>query len=557
MAKGGLSPKQQQERIVLMFAGLALTAVGIAAIMAWTCAVAAGWVHTGHVPRLSMADAVKAAVSDDLWSSDPAAAYPSAVRRLLPGGWGFWTTAGLVLALVGAIVVAIGREIWRRMAQTVTDRRWYHIFRGRRPQTFGRYRTVKDSLVVDAPQPERLIVGTFASPPALVAVRDHAQVCAIAAPHSGTTSGLIVPAVLDHAGPVVTTAAKSDVVHATQHRRAGMGETFVWDPFGEQTDSWDPLQGCEQWSHALVAARWMGHALALGETESAEYYDEAAQELAAPLLHAAALSATKSIVDVYAWVRDRDVKTPAGILADMGAEDARARLEAVYQTNERRKDAIIGAVQVHLKAYGHPAVQRTAKREQGITPEGLFDGRANTVYLVAAREHQRLLAPLAVTMLSSLVYYATKYESQSGQRMSPPAPFALDETAQIAPLQELPQILSVSHEIGIRFVTVWHSLAQIRQRYGADAAAEILALSQAKIFLGSITDEGTRHELLRLLGKRGDEYEGPTAQALQRLHAGQGLLIHSEQPPLFFTQRRGMMAEREPAAVEAHVVEAQ
>jgi type IV secretory pathway TraG/TraD family ATPase VirD4 len=117
-------------------------------------------------------------------------------------------------------------------------------------------------------------------------------------------------------------------------------------------------------------------------------------------------------------------------------------------------------------------------------------------------------------------------------------------------MQELPQILSVSHEIGIRFISVWHSLAQLRQRYGPEAAAEILALSQAKIFLGSITDDATRHELLRLLGKRGDEYDGPTAQALQRLHAGQGLLIHSEQPPLFFTQRRGA-ADREPVVVQA------
>jgi type IV secretion system protein VirD4 len=535
VARGGLSPKQQQEQIVLMFVGLALTAVGIAAIMAWTCAVAAGWVHTGHVPRLSMADAVKAAVSDDLWSSDPAAAYPSAVRRLLPGGWGFWTTAGLVLALVSAIVVAIGREIWRRMAQTVTDRRWYHLFRGRRPQTFGRYRTVKDSLVVDAPQPDRLIVGTFASPPALVAVRDHAQVCAIAAPHSGTTSGLIVPAVLDHAGPVVTTAAKSDVVYATLQRRASMGETFVWDPFGEHTDSWDPLHGCEDWGHALVVSRWLGHALAFGENETTEYYDEAGQELAAPLLHAAALTASRTIVDVYGWLRDRDVQTPAAILAEAGADDARARLEAVYGLHPKRKDAVVAAIQMQLKAYGHPAVARTAKRGRGITPEMFFDGRANTVYIVAGREHQRLLAPLAVTMLSSLIYYATEMEGL-GHRISPPALFALDDTAQIVPLQELPQILTIAHEIGVRLVTVWHSLAQIRQRFGPDAAAEIMALSQAKIFLGSITDDGTRDELLRLLGNPRD---AATAQALQRLHAGQGLLIHSSQPPLFFTQRRG------------------
>jgi type IV secretory pathway TraG/TraD family ATPase VirD4 len=138
-------------------------------------------------------------------------------------------------------------------------------------------------------------------------------------------------------------------------------------------------------------------------------------------------------------------------------------------------------------------------------------------------------------MLSSLVYYAAEFENRERRRITPPALFALDETAQIAPLQELPQILSLSHDIGIRFMTVWHSLAQIRERYGIDPAAEILAMSQAKMFLGAITDEGTRHELLRLLGS--DEKSGKTAQALQRLGSGQGLLIHSGQPPLFFTQR--------------------
>jgi hypothetical protein len=539
VARSG-SPKQQQEQAILLLAGVAIAALALGAVMAWGCAIVAGWVHSGDVPRLALGEAVQAAVSPDFWSADPAAAYPTDVQRLLPGGWGFWSTAALLLILIAATIVAAMKEIAERMAQPVADRRWYHIFRGRRPQAFGRYRIVKGALVVDAPQPERVIVGTIANPPALIAVQEHAQICAIATPHSGATSGLIAPAVLEHEGPVVTTSVKRDVMRATLARRQRMGETYVWDPFGDYSNAWDPLYGCEEWSHALTVARWLGHALAFGETDSAEYYDEAAQELSAPLLHAAALSRDRTIVDAYRWVRDRDVETPAGILTDAGAQDAAARLRGVYGFNERRRDAIISAVQFQLKAYGHPAVARTARRGRGITPEALFDGRANTIYVVAGREHQRLLAPLVVTMLSSLVHYAYELEQHERRRISPPALFALDETAQIAPLQELPQILAVSHDIGMRFVTVWHSLAQMRERYGMESAAEILAVSQAKIFLGSMTDEATRHELLRLLGKGADEHDGTTAQALQRLRGGQGLLIHSEMPPLFFTQRRGV-----------------
>jgi type IV secretory pathway TraG/TraD family ATPase VirD4 len=531
----GSSPKQQQEQAILLIVGVSIAAVTVAAALTWGSAILAAWLHSGQIPQLNVGEAVKAATAKEFLSPDPAAAYPRDVRPLLPGGWGFWSTTALMLVLIAAVAVALGREMAERMAQTVTDRRWYHLFRGRRPRAYGRYRYVKKALVVDGPQPDRVIVGTIATPPALIAVQTDAQICAIAAPHSGSTTGLIMPAVLEHAGPVVTTAANTDVVRATLERRDKMGRAWVWDPLGDSTDSWDLLQGCEEWSHALVRARWLGHALALGETEQAEYYDEAAQELAAPLLHAAALGAGTSVLDVYAWIRDRNVETPAGILSEAGAEDPRARLEAVYAFNPRRRDAILGAVQVQLKAYGHPAVARTGRRGGGITPADFFDGRANTIYVVAAREHQRLLAPLTVTMLSSLVYYASEFENRERRRITPPALFALDETAQIAPLQELPQILSLSHDIGIRFMTVWHSLAQIRERYGIDPAAEILAMSQAKMFLGAITDEGTRHELLRLLGS--DEKSGKTAQALQRLHAGQGLLIHSGQPPLFFTQR--------------------
>lgn len=537
MARPAASAKQEQEQALLILVGMALAAIASAAMTAWACALVAGWVHSGHVPRLAPGDAVRVALSREFWSADPAAAYPREVQRLLPGGWGFWSTAVLMFTLGAATVIAAGREIAERMAQPVADRRWYHVFLGRRPQAFGRYRTVKAALVVDAAQPERVIVGTIATPPALIAVQEHAQICAIATPRSGTTSGLISPAVFEHAGPVVTTAARSDVVQATLAQRARLGDTFIWDPFGEYSDSWDPLHGCAQWPYALIAARWLGHALAIGETDRAEYYDEAAQQLLAPLLHAAALTKDRTIVDVYRWLLARDLQTPEQILTGCDAEDPRACLRAVYALNDRRRDLVFGAAQVQLKGYGHPAVARTARRVRGITPEALFDGGASTVYLVAAREHQRLLAPLAVTMLSSLVYHATQLESRDRQPIAPPALFALDETAQIAPLQELPQILSVSHDIGIRFVTVWHSLTQMRERYGADAAASILAMSEAKVFLGSISDEATRHELLRLLGKSPDERDGVTAQALQRLRGGQGLLIHGELPPLFFTQR--------------------
>jgi type IV secretory pathway TraG/TraD family ATPase VirD4 len=212
------------------------------------------------------------------------------------------------------------------------------------------------------------------------------------------------------------------------------------------------------------------------------------------------------------------------------------------RTTERQRDGIIGTAAVQLKVYGHPAAARTATRRAGVTPELLFaGGQANSLYIVAGREHQQLLAPLVVTLLSSLLHHLAQTENTTGHGLWPPALFALDETANIAPLEDLPQILATSLP-SARFLTVWHSVAQIRRHYGQDAAAELLALSQAKVFLGSITDGHTVTELTRLLGQRATEQnQNPeilTAQALQRTTDGEGLLIHTHQPPTFYRQRR-------------------
>jgi type IV secretory pathway TraG/TraD family ATPase VirD4 len=541
----GRTPTQQQEFALLVLIASVLAIAAVAAIVPWVLAVVAGWLHSGRIAPLSLADALHAAMSGELWSSDPAAAYPAETARLLPGASGYWSSAGLLVVTLAAALVAVAREIDARMSRTIADRRWWQLFLGRKPQAFGRYRTVK-ALVVDAPNADRVIVGTIAKPAALIAVEDQVQICAIAAPRSGKTSGLVAPAVLEHAGPVVTTSTKTDVVAATLQRRARIGEALVWDPFGPDTCSWDLLQGCEDWGHALLVARWLVAAMQLGTSSSSQYFDAAAQELAAPLLHAAALGAEHTMLDVYRWVRDTKLDVPKRVLASVGNDDALARLASVYALNARQRDGITGTLQVQLSAYGHPAAARTARRAAtAITPDRLFDGAPNTVYLVAGREHQRMLAPLVITMLCSLLYAASERENRTGRPLQPQALFALDETAQIAPLQDLPQILSVSLSSGIRFMTVWHSLAQIRERYGADAAATILALSQAKVFLGSITDDGTRQELVHVLGQQPTEHDGRThwrdtltAQALQRLQDGQGLLVHGELPPVFFTQRR-------------------
>lgn len=539
--------RRQGERELIAFAVVAMVGVAVLVGLAWLIPIAAGWAHSGQVGTMGVLEAIKAPVHGGLLGSDPASAYPRQMGRLLPGAWGFWSTAAIIITAVVALVAGLTRRVEVAMSRPVADRRWYQL-RGRHPHEFGRYRTLSE-LIVSRAAPDRVIVGHIARPHAKIAVTGSAQIAVLAAPRTGKSSGLVIPAILEHEGPVITTSVRTDVAEHTINRRRALGRVWVWDPFGETTDTWDLLQGCEDWEHALLVARWLGHARKVGEGITQDYFDEEAEGLVAPYLHAAALTADVTAAGVYRWILERDDTTADEILTDAGAQDARDRLKAVYAYTERQRDGIIGTAAVQLKAYGHPAASRTARRGDGMTPQALFKG-PNTLYIVAGRDHQQLLAPLVVTMISSLMFSLSERENQTGRGLWPPTLFALDETASIAPLQDLPQMLATSLGAGGRFMTVWHSVAQMRRHFGADAAAEILALSQAKVFMGSITDDDTRAEIVKILGQRqqrdglngtqppGRGVDVMSAQALQRTSTGEGLLIHGDLPPVIFRQRR-------------------
>jgi hypothetical protein len=182
-----------------------------------------------------------------------------------------------------------------------------------------------------------------------------------------------------------------------------------------------------------------------------------------------------TILDVYRWVRQRERDTPNAILTSAEADDALLRLGAVYEYTERQRDGILGTAAIQLKAYGHPAAARTAARGQGMTPAGLFDPAAGhaALYIVAGREHQQLLAPLVVTMLSSLLFWLSERENRTGKRPDPncnPTRGCRRRRCSRSMRRRTSRrsrrcrrSSRPSLSAGVRFLTVWHSVAQLRR----------------------------------------------------------------------------------------------
>jgi type IV secretion system protein VirD4 len=487
--------------------------------LAWVVPASVALVASGKLPHLAVPRAVIAAgriAGDGLWS-EPRDAYPATVRGVMPAGVTWWAYALPTLALA-AVLLDVG---WRRLepaiSREVLGRRPYDI-RGARPRAWGRGRDVRRGAGFTL---GRLDGRT-------VRADEEAHVAVIAPTRSGKTTRCIIPWLLEHRGPAIVTSTKRDVLDATAGQRDRIGQVWVYDPFERDSASWSPLLGCADWSHSMRQAQWLADATEEGGSEIARYWRGEAAKLLAPLLHAAAIEHL-SIAHVLAWLDVQETRLPCRALLAAGAVDAERQLRAVATLDGRNKGTTYMSAGSVLHAFRFPEVLTASG--PAITPLRFFDGAPNTLYVVAAERHQQVLAPLIIGLLSSLVH-ARAEPSQQDPRMR----MLLDEAANIAPLRDLPRVLSQASAHGIRVATVWQSLAQMKARY-RDEADTILANSTAKLFMGPITDQSTRTYVADLLGTADQSRPKTSAAALQQLARDRALLVNGADRPAIVSQR--------------------
>lgn len=328
-------------------------------------------------------------------------------------------------------------------------------------------------------------------------------------PRSGKTSGIIIPALLAHDGPAISTSTKPDVFESTAGGREDLGVLWWFDPAGESdapagTDAlrWSPVTAARTWDGALLMARAMVAAAPAATNTNDSHWSERAGALLAPLLHAAALGGP-AITDVHRWVLRQDINTPALILEDRGGDVANDVLVGIAQTHDKERSSIFSTAANVLSAYSADGARQVAS-----TPN--FDADAfvcsgDTIYIVAPAHLQRLTAPLVVGLLEE-IRHAT-YRRAHAAPGAPPVFFALDEAANIAPIGDLPAMVSEGGGQGAHVMACFQDLSQVRARWGSDQAEGFLTLFQTKAILPGIADARTLEAISIALG----EYDRPMA----------------------------------------------
>lgn len=330
---------------------------------------------------------------------------------------------------------------------------------------------------------------------------------------SGKTSSIIVPNVLVSPGPVLSTSTKADVLRQTVGERSQIGWCTLFDPSGTVDTpegvhriGWSPVTAATTWDGALRiadamtrTARGQGDGVLGSGPEG--HWTERASALLAPLLHAAALD-DRPMRTVLRWVDRHDGAPALEVLAaspDPGRALAADVLAGILTTEDREQSGIWSTASGVLGAYRSTAA--LASTEPPFLDPDHFCAHRDTVYVCAPASHQQLLAPLVVGLLTQIRDAAYRRARDPAAPGQPPVLFALDEAANIAPLPDLPSIVSEGAGQGLLTLACLQDLSQARARWGPQADA-FVSIFGTSVVLGGIADIRTLETLSTLSGDR-------------------------------------------------------
>ena len=348
-----------------------------------------------------------------------------------------------------------------------------------------------------------------------VAADPESAVMILGPPRSGKTSTVMIPALMAASGAVVSTSTKPDVMRATMNARMEVGEVWLFDPSasepvpeGARRLSWSPVSASSTWDEALIMARAMTTASRAGAgTTNENHWSERAAALLGPLLYAAHLS-DRPIEDVLRWTLRQDLTQALEILADAETRIAADVLVGIERTDARERSSIFSTTAGVLSAYNSDSARQTAA-SPNFDPVR-FAASTDTLYITSPEHRQAVFAPLIVGLLEQ-IRHAVYEQAHNDHTRGPGMLWLLDEVANIAPVHDLPALVSQAGGQGLQVVIGLQDLSQARTRWGTDAADGFLSLFQSKLILNGVADTRTLEAVSIALG----EYDRDvTSQAL-------------------------------------------
>ncbi|CEG92492.1 Putative uncharacterized protein [Propionibacterium freudenreichii subsp. freudenreichii] len=434
----------------------------------------------------------------------------------------YWLVSAVMLGGLAAVAVWLWIVLRHHTRKTETDpHRLAGIATSQEVKTAAsakallhRAGTLRPSLEHPTPEDVGYLLGASRGTKVWASVED--SILLIGPPRSGKGLHVVINAILDAPGAVVTTSTRPDNLTATLRARRRGGPVAVFDPqnLAEGIPAglrWSPVRGCHDPLTAMIRANGLAAAtgLSAGGVESGGFWEGKTRTALQSLLHAAALDG-RPPAELFRWTLDPSAASEAVAIlnshpnAAMGWDDS---LAAMIDADPKTRDSIWQGVSLALAALADPRVLDAVSPE----PDEQFDPETfltehGTLYLLATGAGAGASASLVAAFVEDLIETARRLAARSpGARLDPPLLLALDEIGNLAPLPSLPTLMAEGGGTGITTMPVLQSLAQARDRWSEHQAGAIWDASIVKIILGGASNSRDLQDLSTLIGER-DEY---------------------------------------------------
>ena len=330
---------------------------------------------------------------------------------------------------------------------------------------------------------------------------------------SGKTTGLLVPNVLYHDGPLVVTSTKYELIQLTAGHRSKIGPVWVYDPTDELRDvhgiksaHWSPLPRCTTAEQAILTAKWFAQGVRGknngGSSNDWEHWAQKIWNIAAPCLYVAAHN-NMTMDDVRGLVFRSEFKKIQQMLEVMPDSNDKEKMleltEAVLHIEPKERSTAFSVTQRIFNPFWSQHVADNSETNQ-IDAHRLLTQKG-TLYLQTPAQSPEEVAPLFVAILEEILIEAKKLARfDPNERIPYPLLLALDELANVCHIEDLAHIASEGAGRGVLLLSILQDYSQLEQIYGEKDARTILNNHPAKLALPGITDPQTAELVCKILG---------------------------------------------------------
>ncbi|MDV9173982.1 type IV secretory system conjugative DNA transfer family protein [Streptomyces sp. W16] len=282
-------------------------------------------------------------------------------------------------------------------------------------------------------------------------------------------------AVRDAEGPALVVTSNPAIWQDTKDARAKLGPVLLYDPT-HLCDTparlhWSPTTGCEDKQTAVKRA-----AALLAPVRPTAKIDQAVADTAETLLrsylHAAAIDG-RTIRHVHRWSQGTQIQDAVRILRTnpKAAPGAAGELEAALTSHPERRDIAQELTTRAMSSLFTVNIREacTPNRTDALSLDS-FANEGGTLYLVGESIEDPRTNPGAMPLLTALASSVVERgrhmaERSSAGRLDPPMTLVLDDIAAVAPLPQLPDLLSTGADRGLPTLALLRSQEQARARW--------------------------------------------------------------------------------------------